>query len=154
LVKATTIKRSELAWILIREFQFKSPQLPLKIVVNDVRKHWARREIEQLVGLQIMSPAKENKFKPEKMVTRKELARIAQNLQIWRSKDQTLATTFSGMSSPYTDVSQTDKDFNAILMVTTLGIMEGYYDGSFKPENLPTGQELFHFIEKIKDILN
>jgi tetratricopeptide (TPR) repeat protein len=145
------IKRGEMAWILVKEFQLPAGNaLP---DLKDIRNHWAKKEIEWVVQAKIMTTLPANQFQPEALITRKDLAQIAQNLRIWRTQDNTLASMFIGMTSPFNDVRSDDSAFNAIMLVTTLGIMEGYFDQSFKPGLNPAGQEVFEFIEKLKDTM-
>ncbi len=151
LFNAPSIKRGEMAWILVKEFQI--PAGTTSTMLKDVRNHWAKQDIERVIQNKIMSAQPENRFEPETLITRKDLAQIAQNLRIWRTQDTTLANTFVGMSSLYTDVRPEDPAFNAIMLVTTLGIMEGFFDQSFKPDLNPSGQEVFEFIKNLKDTM-
>ncbi len=148
---APAIKRGEMAWILVKEFQLPAGNaLP---DLKDIRNHWAKKEIEWAVQAKIMTTLPANQFQPEVLITRKDLAQIAQNLRIWRTQDNTMASMFAEMASPFNDVRSDDTAFNAIMLVTTLGIMEGYFDQSFKPGLNPAGQEVFEFIEKLKDTM-
>lgn len=152
LIKAAAIKRCEMAWILSREFNLPQPQQQSISELPDIKSHWARKEILQAVAARVIMPF-QNEFKPESPLSRRDLALVAQNLHTWHAKDPAMATTFKGMASPYNDVTEKDPAFNAIMLVTTLGVMEGYYDGTFQPNANPTGQEVFQVIEKVKDNL-
>ncbi|MBN2093037.1 tetratricopeptide repeat protein [candidate division KSB1 bacterium] len=151
LVNAPSIKRGEMAWILVKEFQIQAESTPT--LLKDIRNHWVKQEIERVVQSKIMSIQPENRFEPDALITRKNLAQIAQNLRIWRTRDDTMANMFIGMASPFNDVRSDDAAFNAIMLVTTLGIMEGYFDQSFKPGLNPSGQEVFEFIKNLKDTM-
>jgi len=151
LFNAPSIKRGEMAWILVKEFQIPAESTPT--MLKDIRSHWAKQEIERVVQTKIMPVPSLDRFEPDALITRSRLAQIAQNLRIWRTQDNTMASMFAGMASPFNDVRTDDTAFNAIMLVTTLGIMEGYFDQSFRPGLNPAGQEVFEFIKKLKDTM-
>ncbi|MCI0513535.1 S-layer homology domain-containing protein [candidate division KSB1 bacterium] len=150
---APQITRGELAWILVREFQVPMPTAVNQVEIKDIKGHFAKSEISRLVAWQIMAVNETHFFQPEVPLTRGELARIAENLYAWATKDRSLSQSFAGMNSPYQDLGDSASDFSAVMLVTTLGILEGYADGTFKPEAVATGQEVFQFIEKLKNVL-
>ena len=52
----------------------------------------------------------------------------------------------------YTDVPSYDAGFEAISMVTNLGLMEGFEDGSFRPDDTLTRAEIAKIFDRILDI--
>ncbi|EFI41974.1 Cna B-type domain-containing protein [Peptoniphilus sp. oral taxon 386] len=77
----------------------------------------------------------DNTFRPENTITRAEMsaifARLLEN-QIFLGKTE---------SSPYTDVMMGQWHTEYILKLSKLGIIKGYEDGNFKPNNLVTRAE-------------
>ncbi|WP_245238035.1 Ig-like domain-containing protein [Paenibacillus etheri] len=81
-------------------------------------------------------------FNPERMITRAEMATILARL--W-GKNEAQA------SSSYKDVDTTYWALQSISVVTAQGLMKGYEDGSFKPNQLITRAEMAIIVERLLD---
>ncbi|WP_449602705.1 Ig-like domain-containing protein [Paenibacillus sp. Marseille-Q9583] len=81
-------------------------------------------------------------FNPERMITRAEMATILARL--W-GKNEAQAT------SAYKDVNTTYWALQSISVVTAQGLMKGYADGSFKPNQLITRAEMAIIVERLLD---
>ncbi|WP_339290055.1 Ig-like domain-containing protein [Paenibacillus sp. FSL E2-0201] len=81
-------------------------------------------------------------FNPERMITRAEMATILARL--W-GKNEAQAT------SAYKDVNTTYWALQSISVVTAQGLMKGYEDGSFKPNQLITRAEMAIIVERLLD---
>ena len=81
-------------------------------------------------------------FLPEEPVSRGELALILEDVLIKLTGDEKLASAYLGESkSPFPDVRPTSPYYNAILNVTTRGIMAGDLSGEFRPAEPTEGAE-------------
>ncbi len=91
---------------------------------SDMKNHWAKSYADKLQSLGIMNGYEDGSFRGENPITRAELA-----------KALTLAydiPTAAG-ASPYTDVSSADWHYKYVLAASESGLVRGYDDGSFKP---------------------
>lgn len=93
---------------------------------------------------EVESNAKENFEIEHKNNSTKELANIS-NLSTWDGTYDTTETDMYASSinntSPYSDISSTDSYFNAVNLLSALDIINGYEDGTFKPNNKVTRAE-------------
>ena len=72
-------------------------------------------------------------FKPADSVSRGEMAFILEDVLIKLTGDEKLAVAYFGQEkSPFPDVRSTSPYYNAVLNVTTRGIMEGELSGEFR----------------------
>ncbi|MEK4235841.1 Ig-like domain-containing protein [Paenibacillus sp. FSL H7-0714] len=81
-------------------------------------------------------------FNPERMITRAEMATILARL--WGKNE-------AQVSSSYKDVDTTYWALQSISIVTAQGLMKGYEDGSFKPNQLITRAEMAIIVERLLD---
>lgn len=71
------------------------------------------------------------------------------NLKRWISIASALMFAISAYA--YTDVPDTDPDFEVINFITDLGVLDGYADGSFRPDEIITRAELAKIIVNAMD---
>ena len=94
-------------------------------------------------------------FKPNKPLTRKELALILEDLLIKITGDESIATRYFGEeSSPYPDVRPTDAWFNATMNAVTRGLMETDLSGKFRPNDYVDGAELLLAVLRLRNVLS
>jgi hypothetical protein len=67
--------------------------------------------------------------------------------------DPSLETRFFGQTSPFADVNSTSPVYNAIMTVSSRGIMPGFDDGTFKPLGPVSGTEALNIIRNLKSKL-
>lgn len=151
LYAAQTISRAQLAWIIAREFDLQQASSGRRSSPLDIRNHWALQEINRIAGAAVME-LNEDRFFPDSSTTRMMLAEILYRLYAAMLDDDSLLEMFSGMESPYTDVESGDPDIGAIIFVTTFDVMEGYFDGTFRPHKSASGETVFDAIERLKEI--
>lgn len=91
-------------------------------------------------------------FKPEEVVKRGEMALILEDVLIKITGDERIATAFFGHEkSPFPDVRVTSPIYNAVMNMTTRGIMEAEeISGEFKPESAVTGADAILAIRILK----
>lgn len=98
----------------------------------DVKDHWARTNIEYCSELGILSGTDEHLFQPDTEVTR---GMAVTALWIMAGKPQCDGTAYS-------DVSDTAWYAPAVRWASENGIISGYGDGRFGPENTITREQL------------
>lgn len=104
---------------------------------EDTANHWAKNDIAELAGKMIVDPAsasKSYKFEPDKKITRAEFATfLAKGLGL--PLDVTSASRFP-------DVAASSTTGLYIGAAAKAGIINGYPDGTFKPNNYITREQM------------
>ncbi|MCD8238876.1 MAG: S-layer homology domain-containing protein [Clostridiales bacterium] len=102
-------------------------------------KTWAVSAIEKLASLGIINGVTETLFCPDNAMTRGDFCVLITKL---------LGLETSTGGAPYSDVSASTYYASAIAAATNAGIAQGYGDGTFKPSQYITRQEMFVLIAK------
>ncbi len=96
-----------------------------------------------------------NLFKPGDSVSRGEMAFILEDILIKLTADDKIATAYFGQErSPFPDVRPTSPLFNAVMNMTTRGIMEGELSGEFRINDPVEGPEALLAIRMLRQKLN
>lgn len=98
---------------------------------DDLAGHWARNAVNDMASRLIINGAGSNKFAPDRDITRAEFAAIVV---------RALGLKASG-DAGFADVKSGDWYYGAVAAAYKYGIVSGYNDGSFKPNNRITRQE-------------
>ncbi len=93
-------------------------------------------------------------FKPNQSVSRRDLAMILEDVLIQITGDEKLATRSIGQDSPFSDVAASVGWFNAVMTVTTRGLMKPDLSGEFKADDPVTGADLLLAVVTLRDVLN
>ncbi|MDF2650659.1 MAG: hypothetical protein K0Q73_6464, partial [Paenibacillus sp.] len=101
---------------------------------TDTAAHWGRTNIEALASRSVIQGTGANRFEPEKQVTRAEFASM-----LVRAVGS-VKTAKSGTTFP--DVSEADWFHDAVLRAADMGIIHGYEDGTFRPKETITRQQM------------
>ena len=101
------------------------------VILPDTAGHWARENILTLNKIGIISGYSDGNFYPENNITRAEFSKIIAGAFIMVSDKQ----------AAFSDVSESDWFVGAVSALSGSNIINGYSDGSFKPNNLITRQE-------------
>lgn len=109
---------------------------------NDVpASHPYGEAISALAALGVVNGYGDGTFKPDAAVTRGQAAKmIAGTFQL---------KTENGDNVEFNDVEQTSPYFGAIVALTTLGAINGYEDGSFRPKANLTHEHIKLVIERV-----
>ncbi len=106
--------------------------------LNDISGHWAQSQIENLVSKDIIKGYPDNTFKPEKAITRAELAVIVNK-----------AFSFTNTTDiNFKDVKSADWFAPEIAKAKAAGYISGYPDGTMKPNQNISRQEAAVMIAK------
>jgi len=140
---------------------FKNPEKAAtktaKITANDIADHPLKTDIEGIlgIGLRGLENYPDGNFHPGELVTRAAFAMMLEDVLIKVSGDNSLATKFIGSTSPFPDLRADLPYFNAIMVVTSRGIMEAknMTSGEFAPLSPVAGVDALLIIRKIKEEL-
>lgn len=109
---------------------------------SDVKNHWAERNINYLFTKGIIGGFDDGTFKPDDTVTRGQLAAML-------VRAQGLANiNLNQQENPFTDVPATHWAAKEILIARQAGIISGYNDGTFKPDNQVTRAEIAAMLDR------
>jgi Tfp pilus assembly protein PilF len=135
----------------------KSKVKPEKITAKDIANNPLRADIEGIleIGVRGLEIYPDGNFHPADMVTRAAYAMMLEDILIKVSGDSSLATKFIGSASPFPDLRNDLPYFNAIMVVTSRGIMEAkdLTTAEFAPLGSVPGVDALLIIKKIKEEL-
>jgi len=172
-VKAN-VSRGDLAALLIDEMKLDklfAGRIPAKSQVDkmqaeftpaDVLSHPFKDEVLTVMKWKVrgLEPkfdetTKAYLFKVNDKVTRGEMAFILEDVLIKLTGDEKLATAFFGQDrSPFPDVKPTSPFYNAVLNMTTRGIMEGELSGEFRINDPVDGAEAILAVRMLQQRIN
>ncbi len=135
------VTREEIAMILYRLLDDPiSDEEVHELLYTDLSPdRWSYKAIVSLTDKKIIIGYANNTFKPTAAITRAELATMLERF----------ASLKANTSVHYTDVGKEHWARLSIMKVTTNGLMEGYKDGSFKPQNQLTRAEAATVINRL-----
>ncbi len=94
-------------------------------------------------------------FKPTEVVKRGEMAFILEDVLIKLTGDEKIATAYFGQSkSPFPDIRPTSPIYNAVMNMTSRGIMVGELSGEFRPDDPVTGADALLALRMLKQRMN
>ncbi|MBQ7950883.1 MAG: S-layer homology domain-containing protein [Clostridia bacterium] len=132
------LTRGQAAAILCRYLNLES-QNP-KTMFSDISGHWAENEIRTAADYGILQGYPDGKFHPNRAVTREEIAVILQRI---------LQYEYSGKrAAHFSDVSKDRWSFHEIKALLDSGILSGYPDNTFRPEQYLSRGEMAHLLKK------
>ncbi|MDI4649661.1 S-layer homology domain-containing protein [Cohnella hashimotonis] len=129
---AKGVSRAELAAVLTRTMTQKETGNKAVAFKDVSAKHWAAAGIRTAAAQGWMKGYAGGLFKPEGQVTRAELAQALSNLYGWKAPASG-ASSFSDTGTHWAN--------EAIAAVQAQGIMQGYEDGTFRPDQAVTRAE-------------
>jgi hypothetical protein len=120
----------------------------------DIAGHPLRAAIEGItrVGVRGLEIFPDGTFRPEELVDRASYAMMIEDILIRITGDGALATRYVGSRSPFPDLRADLPYFNAVMVVTSRGIMEAAdaRSGAFAPREPVGGADALLVIRKIK----
>jgi len=94
-------------------------------------------------------------FNPTEVVKRGEMAFILEDVLIKLTGDDKIATAYFGQSkSPFPDIRPTSPIYNAVMNMTSRGIMVGELSGEFRPDDPVTGADALLALRMLKQRMN
>lgn len=101
----------------------------------DLSGHWAKADIEALASKRIVNGVAPSRFAPDSAITRAEFAAL-----LVRSLG--LSSPAATASASFSDVAEADWYHDAVAQAANAGIIEGYRDGTFKPNDRITREQM------------
>lgn len=124
---------------------------------TDIKEHVLKTDIDTVMELMVkgLEPYPDHTFQPDKKITRAEYAIMVEDILIKVSGDEKLATKFIGEKSPFPDLRNDLPYFNAVMVVTTRGVMKAkdLTTGEFGAMDTISGADSLLVIRKLKDEL-
>lgn len=111
-------------------------------VFPDTKGHWAENEINLAVSHGLMNGYPDGYFLPNRAVTREEIAVMLQRVLQYEYQGNVRKTSFS-------DVSEERWSYGEITALIQGGILSGYPDGTFRPEQFLSRGEMAHLLGKM-----
>lgn len=169
-----SVTRADLAALLIVEMKLDklfAGRIPVKSQIDkmkaeftpaDVLYHPFKEEVLTIMKWKVrgLEPkfdetTKAYLFKPSDVVKRGEMALILEDVLIKLTGKEELATAFFGQdTSPFPDVRKTSPFYNAVMNMTTKGIMEGELSGEFRIDAPVDGAEALLAMRVLKQRMN
>lgn len=106
----------------------------------DIAKHWAKSDIELMAARHIVEGINDGQFAPDAGVTRAEVIRMLVN--VLRYDPARNIDLITPSVATFKDVSVDDPDFPFIETAVKYGITNGNVDGTFRPKDLVTREQL------------
>ncbi|MDI6776897.1 MAG: S-layer homology domain-containing protein [Syntrophales bacterium] len=127
------------------------------LTATDIANHPLKADIEGIlkIGVRGLENRHDGSFYPDDFIDRATYAMMIEDILIKVTGDNSLATKFIGSTSPFPDLRPDVPYFNAVMVVTSRGIMEAVdiTSGEFAPQNPVPGVEALLIIRKIKEEL-
>lgn len=127
-----------------------------KVTASDIADHPLRSDIEGIleIGVRGLEVGPQGAFLPNEVLNRAEYAMMLEDILIKVTGDNTLATKFIGSKSLFPDLREDLPYFNAVMVVTSRGIMGAdLTSGEFAPLKPVAGVDALLIIRKIKEEL-
>ncbi|MEW9698586.1 S-layer homology domain-containing protein [Paenibacillus sp. SI8] len=118
---------------------------PITVTLSDTKGHWAEKTIDTFIKLHVIEGYNDGTFKPDDQITRAEFAVILSRVFDIQGGNPT-SITLKDVGSHWA------KD--AIANLAEAGVISGYEDGTFKPDNTITREEMVILLSRIVDINN
>jgi spore germination protein YaaH len=135
------LTRAQAAAVLSRVLGLS--ETPVSDEFSDISKHWAEKEINQIAAKGIIEGFEDGTFKPDKEVTREEMTIMLYRLLKLENSN--------GETRNFSDVNSQKWSYNEITALAGIGIINGYQDNTFRPENKLSRGEMATLIERVLD---
>ena len=124
---------------------------------TDISDHPLRADIEGVleIGVRGLEPYPDGLYHPLEFINRATYAMMVEDILIKVTGDNALATKFIGQVSPFPDLRSDLPYFNAVMVLTSRGIMEAkeFTSGEFAPLKPVPGADALLVIRKFKEEL-
>lgn len=133
------LTRAQTAVIIARVLNL--PASNLNHSVTDISNHWANVQIASVLEKNIMVGYPDGTFRPNQAVTREEIAVILQRVLQYNERGVLKNRGFS-------DVTPDRWSYQEITALLEKGILNGYPDNTFRPEQYLSRGEMAHLLRK------
>ena len=150
-VRRKSITRAEFAHLLATRLDWNSiEKRPKKVIIIDISKSPYRNEIKKMAKLGIMEVYPNHTFLPDKTLNRGHCAKIVENILVAVKDKKKWRRKYLSKPSPFPDVPNYHRHFNAIMLATKKDIMKPYRDGTFNPGLLLSYREAKRVIRRLE----
>jgi hypothetical protein len=133
------------------------PPAPVKLLAKDIADHPLKTDIEVILetGVRGLENDPKGNFNPSEVLSRGEYAVMLEDILIKLTGEKDLAARYVNSKSLFPDVPADMPYFNAIISVTSRGVMEAKNTktGEFAPLKPLSGVEALLIIRKLKEKL-
>lgn len=109
--------------------------------ISDINNHWANKQIQSFVNNGYVNGYENGTFKPDNSITRAEFVKIVNRFFGFESKQ----------NINFRDVNKSDWFYNDVCSAKKAGYINGYEDGTFKPNQPITREEVSKILVSIKN---
>ena len=174
-----SITRSDIAALFVEELKidelykrrgvktydttFKDPEKYKEVkqkpvfTATDIAEHVLKSDIEDVlrIGVRGLEVYPDGAFHPDDLINRAAYSMMIEDILIKVNGDRELATKYIGTTSPYPDVRSDLPYFNAVMVVTSRGVMtaKDFASGEFAPLSSVSGADALLIIRKLKEEL-
>ncbi len=136
------LTRAQAAVILVRALKLSPKEQ--SAVFSDTAGHWAQAEIETVHSYGLVNGVGENRFSPDTSITREQMAVLLNNMRAY-------FTQSPGAGQTFTDVSPETNpwSYEAVSVMSGMGILQGFPDGSFKPQQVLTRAQMTVLVARL-----
>lgn len=139
---SSTLKKGITVLLVVLMVFSMVPVYSLAAEASDISSHWARKEIQSWIDLGILSGYQDGTFKPDNNITRAEFMSIVNNAFKYTEVSQI----------NFSDVSSDAWYYKTVSKAKAAGYITGYTDGTMKPNNPITREEVASIITKINNL--
>lgn len=129
----------------------------VQVTAKDIADHPLKADIEGIleIGVRGLEIYPDGNYYPGELITRAAYAMMLEDVLIKVTGDNALATKFIGAKSPFPDLRADLPYFNAVMVVTSRGIMatKDVATGEFAPLKPVAGVDALLIIRKLKEEL-
>lgn len=112
--------------------------------INDWTSHWANRTIQDFISRGVINGYEDGTFRPDNSITRAEFIKLVNRYFGFNGKG----------NENFSDVTNGDWFYNDVCIAIEKGYINGYEDGTFRPNNPITREEAAKIISKITNNLD
>ena len=114
------------------------------IEVKSVNNHWSKRYVNDMASRLVVEEIES--FEPDKAITRGDFAEyITKSIGIYRTK--------TSKGKIFSDIESNNEFADAIAIASEYGIIKGYEDGTFRPNQTITREEAMTMYSKAMEIV-
>jgi hypothetical protein len=112
---------------------------------QDLDNHWAKADIDLLASKLVVNGSSDTTYSPEARVTRAEFAALL---------TRALGLSEDTSSAKYKDIDKNDWSAGAIGAAVKAGLIDGFEDGTFKPNSEITREQMAVMIARAQNYVN
>lgn len=157
-----TMTRAEFVTTLCRIRQFSADEDKVVRFTDVEDGSWFKESVDKAASNAIVTGYQDGSFKPDSPVTRAEIASIlCKAYRLDKVADPDLGETdgvsgtdveIDGAQVKFSDVAAGSWYYKSVALIKQRGVIEGYPDGTFRPENNATRAECFSILYKLLNL--